>query len=275
MQRDPPEVDADETWVHSGIGNQAILTCTVYAEPPAEVRWYRSDLKLDVTDDHKTEKRGSRYRLIIARVQLPDLDNYTCEAKNNFGSDRESIILTGKPHQAVFRSPPVSKWRDGYNISWSVFSYTAVDEHKLFHRQADYGGRFSTSILSKRWGENLTYYNVREWTDVSIAANNDYKRADITQEMSYMILGLEANTQYEAKVQTRNTFGWSKMSEIFKFSTSFEGGYSWEITDVYSHNGENEIRDLSVTAHGDGGNNLEPLSGLCLFGTTVFLVFQQ
>ncbi|CAB0011905.1 unnamed protein product, partial [Nesidiocoris tenuis] len=33
---DPPEVDADETWVHSGIGNQAILTCTVYAEPPAE-----------------------------------------------------------------------------------------------------------------------------------------------------------------------------------------------------------------------------------------------
>ncbi|KAF6214450.1 hypothetical protein GE061_009193 [Apolygus lucorum] len=252
-----PEVDADEKWVHSGIGNQAILACTVHADPEAEVRWYRSALKLEVTDDHKTERRSNRYLLIILKVQLQDLDNYTCEAQNNFGKARQFILVSGKPHQAIFRSPSTSRWRDGYNISWSVFSYTAIEEHKLFYRRKQFDGRIPTSVLSERWGGNLTYYNVREWTDVSIAVQNDYRHVDITQEMNYMILGLEANTQYEAKVQARNTFGWSKMSDIFVFSTSSEGGFSWETHDIFQTH-ENEIRDLGVTAQGKAVKTWSP-----------------
>ncbi|CAH1396925.1 unnamed protein product [Nezara viridula] len=60
------------------------------------VRWYRSALKLDVTDDHMTEKRGDRHRLIIRQVQIQDLDNYTCEALNNLGKSRQHIVLSGE-----------------------------------------------------------------------------------------------------------------------------------------------------------------------------------
>ena len=37
--------------------------------------------------------------------------------------------------------------------------------------------------------------------------------------MSYLIRGLEPSSQYEARVQARNRFGWNQISEIFRFST--------------------------------------------------------
>ncbi|XP_073987400.1 neurotrimin-like isoform X2 [Rhodnius prolixus] len=257
-----PEVEADEPWIHSGIGNQAVLTCTVYAEPEAQVRWYRSALKLDVTDDHITETRGNRHRLIIRQVQLQDLDNYTCEAYNYLGKSRQYILLSGKPHVAIFRSPAVSKWRDSYNISWSVFSYTPLEEHKLYYRQKQFRGQLHNSLQPEKWG-NLTFLHLREWNEVSLPSSPN---SDITQEMSYLIRKLDSDTKYEAKVQARNSFGWNRMSEVFTFSTRGLDGYSWEPSQDIFHAPETDIvRDMGVTALGRGMTKLStPLIVLIL-----------
>ncbi|KAL1124726.1 hypothetical protein AAG570_001349, partial [Ranatra chinensis] len=219
-----PEVIVEEPWVHSGIGQHAVLSCIVYAEPPAEVRWYRSPLRLDVTDDHPGERQGNRHCLIIRQVQLQDLDNYTCEAHNNLGKARQHVVLSGKPHMVVFRSPNLSKWRDSYNISWSVFSYTPVEEYRLYFRRSQMAGlHISTNFVHDAWG-NLTYFYMREWTDVTLPAG--FSDED-TQEMSYLIRGLEPATQYEAKVQARNNFGWSRMSDVLLFTTRGIGTYKF------------------------------------------------
>jgi hypothetical protein len=34
---DPPEIEVERSWVHSGEGYEAQLVCIVHAEPPAEV----------------------------------------------------------------------------------------------------------------------------------------------------------------------------------------------------------------------------------------------
>lgn len=34
---DPPEIDVERSWVHSGEGYEAQLVCIVHAEPQAEV----------------------------------------------------------------------------------------------------------------------------------------------------------------------------------------------------------------------------------------------
>jgi len=34
---DPPEIEVERVWVHSGEGNEALLVCIVNAEPHAEV----------------------------------------------------------------------------------------------------------------------------------------------------------------------------------------------------------------------------------------------
>lgn len=41
--------------------------------------------------------------------------------------------------------------------------------------------------------------------------------------MSYIIRGLEPGQNYEAKVQARNRYGWSPISDSFTFQTTDTG----------------------------------------------------
>lgn len=38
---DPPEIEVEKDWVHTGEGREAELVCIVHAEPPAEVGFLR------------------------------------------------------------------------------------------------------------------------------------------------------------------------------------------------------------------------------------------
>lgn len=42
---DPPEIEVERGWVHSGEGYEAQLVCIVHAEPPAEVSYIRVIIK--------------------------------------------------------------------------------------------------------------------------------------------------------------------------------------------------------------------------------------
>lgn len=35
---DPPEIDVEGSWIHSGEGQEAVLACVVHADPPATVK---------------------------------------------------------------------------------------------------------------------------------------------------------------------------------------------------------------------------------------------
>lgn len=45
---------------------------------------------------HK-QSRGNRYALNIRNVTVADLGNYTCQASNQLGKDREALTVSGIP----------------------------------------------------------------------------------------------------------------------------------------------------------------------------------
>lgn len=59
-----------------------------------------------------------------------------------------------------------------------------------------------------------------EWNDVILPAAPSEQ---FTQQMSYMIRGLEPAFHYEARVQAKNRFGWNDISDTFHFTTRGTG----------------------------------------------------
>ncbi|XP_035783217.1 hemicentin-1-like isoform X2 [Anopheles albimanus] len=257
----PPEISVENPIVYSGEGQEAMLVCIVHGESQPEVLWHKDTMQIDQTERHVIENRGARHTLIIRKVHPQDFGNYSCIADNQLGKTRKTVTLTGKPKTAVFRSVPNSQWKDKYNISWIVDSHSPIEEYKLYYRQVD-GDTLQTHdgiFLDNRkthttyLGDNMLDYNRKISSYDSYAYNTGYHNLhhkwsktdwrDIvlpafpyshhyTQGMSYLIRGLEPDQQYEARVQSRNRYGWSDFSESFLFTTS---------------NTDTEIRDLGVT----------------------------
>ena len=93
---DAPEIEVDKSWVHGGIGEEAVISCIVYGDPPPNVRWYRETMVLARNENRLMEQFGIRHRLVIARVSERDLGNYSCFAENDLGKSRGFIELSGK-----------------------------------------------------------------------------------------------------------------------------------------------------------------------------------
>ncbi|XP_039280250.1 limbic system-associated membrane protein [Nilaparvata lugens] len=242
----PPEIEVERGWVHSGEGYEAQLVCIVHAEPQAEVLWYRDTLRLDTTERRIMEVRGSRHTLIIRKVQSSDFGNYSCVADNTMGKAREYLELSGKPNPAIFRSHPMGRFKDSYNLTWSVNSYTPIEEFRLYFRRLPpppvpgqltqpqhHHNKRPTRRENETWGGGGGGSGVRlrdEWNDVILPAAPSEQ---FTQQMSYMIRGLEPALHYEARVQAKNRFGWNDISDTFLFTT---------------RGVDPEMRDMGVTA---------------------------
>uniref|UniRef100_A0A8D8LSB1 Lachesin n=1 Tax=Cacopsylla melanoneura TaxID=428564 RepID=A0A8D8LSB1_9HEMI len=226
----PPEIELERAWVHSGEGYEAQLVCIVDAQPTAEVIWYKETLKLDTTERRIMETRGRRHTLVIRKVLFTDFGNYSCVAENSMGKTRQYLELSGRPNPAIFKSHPTGRYKDNYNITWAVNSYTPIEEFKLLFRkvpvhndnvnyQYQHSKRPTRRQDNDTFGSQLSNQWARSdiWNDV-VVPNSPTEQ--FTQQMSYLIRGLEPGTQYEAKVMAKNRFGWNQMSESFKFQTT-------------------------------------------------------
>lgn len=69
-------------------------------------------MQLDTTERHIMENRGSRHTLIIRKVHPQDFGNYSCNAENQLGKSKKYLMLSGKPNTAIFRSAPISQYKD-------------------------------------------------------------------------------------------------------------------------------------------------------------------
>ncbi|XKL67168.1 hypothetical protein PGB90_010588 [Kerria lacca] len=241
-----PEIQAEKHWVHSGENEEAELVCIVNAEPAAEVLWYRNTLQLDVTERRITENRGSRHTLIIRKVESDDFGNYSCVADNAVGKSRQDLILSGKPLPAIVSGYSKGKFKDNYNITWVVGSYTPIDDYKLSYKivsdipqtypQVSYSNRkFNKSNLK---GNEMIYSNEIEglrsrWKNITLTASSIER---FNHTMSYHIQDLEPDTKYEVIVYSKNRFGWSEPSEPFLFETKGT---------------EPEMRDMGVKSMND------------------------
>ena len=111
---------------------------------------------------------------------------------------------TSQSYNFVFQS---------YELSWSVDSYSPIEEYRLLYRKIKpYHGPLDSSFPL---GEG-------DWTNVIIPG--DMNNLGFTHLRSYLISGLLPESEYECLVQARNRFGWSDASRLFTFFTSTKGG---------------------------------------------------
>lgn len=260
----PPEILVERSIVHTGEGHEAQLVCIVHGENQPEVLWYRDTMQLDTTERRIMESRGSRHTLIIRKVHTSDFGNYTCVADNQLGKSRKSITLTGKPSPAKFQSESKGHWKDSYNISWTVESISPIEEYQLWFRKLSADNQQDQirplqhqsqqeQHLRKHKKDNYymrpdgtgKYFGYphrnSEWQDVILPAAYSSDN-QIKHTMHYFIKYLEPLSHYEAKVQARNRFGWSSVSEPFIFETTDADMFLNEISQANRRNSDSDSK---------------------------------
>ncbi|XP_063240276.1 neuronal growth regulator 1-like [Bacillus rossius redtenbacheri] len=264
----PPEIEVESSWVHTGEGREVQLVCIVHSDPPAEVVWFKDTLRLDSTDRRIMEARGSRRTLILRKVQTSDFGNYTCVADNGLGKSRQSIELSGKPNRPVFLSERAGWHRDSYNLSWSVDSYTPVEEFKLLFRkmaakmaagalpeaQQTEARQRERQMFGKNDSDSDQEGKADGWLDVLVPA---VPSEQLTQRAWHVIRQLQPGASYEAKVRARNRFGWGEQSPSFQFATSSSESALYQPSPEPAIYEEPAARDLGMRAYSSGAKSPE------------------
>eukprot|EP00096_Caligus_rogercresseyi_P003115 TRINITY_DN1570_c0_g1_i1.p1 TRINITY_DN1570_c0_g1~~TRINITY_DN1570_c0_g1_i1.p1 ORF type:complete len:506 (+),score=90.45 TRINITY_DN1570_c0_g1_i1:124-1641(+) len=196
-----PEAKPEQLQVHGGIGYQVELVCVVYAEPLADVLWYKDTMLLDSNGKRYMQQKGNRYTLLIRDVEKSDFGNYSCSASNMLGKSRAYLRVVGNPNTPVFNSHVTSESPTSYKLSWITESYSRIMEYRLLYRR-----------LPDDPSQDILYaYN-------NIIINGEGTHG-LQHHQSYILDSLSANSLYEAQIQARNSFGWSDISEKFQFYT--------------------------------------------------------
>jgi len=196
-----PEVSAELSVVHTGVGYSVSLSCIVGANPEATVRWYRKSLLLESDNNFLIESKGTLHTFIIRKVSSDHFGQFTCLASNSLGREAAQVEVTGLPHAPVFQSGILSKSSNSHHLSWLTESYSHIAEYRLVYRKI---------VESK--GNDVLYV----WTHLNLRGD---KNQGISHNMTYELDNLEEDSKYEAKVEAKNDWGWSNQSDIFKFFT--------------------------------------------------------
>jgi len=190
-----PKVEQLKSELYSGLNLDEDIICSVHSSPRAEVIWTKNG---EVLPDDETKflvsQRGNQHILKLNQITKDMFGIYSCEAKNELGSDKTSIEVSGKAEPVVFTSADISLYTDSYTLSWTVKSKSEVAN---FHMQ------FKETSGSK-------------WSSIEVKAS---KSPNGSFQGTALLSHLHSATQYDAKVSSKNDFGYSEPKYIFNFAT--------------------------------------------------------
>lgn len=234
-----PVVTAVPSKVATLEGTRVSLTCSVLSVPKSDVRWFfkRSQLKMD--QKHMMEERENNYTLTLENVRESNLGEYTCSAVNKIGDGQAVVFLTGIPFGLDFTSSTLGLYKSSYNLTWTVKTFSPLDETEISYRRVGLGHWTTRSInhLIQSWNYGNYYPGGSSGSDsysdtprsISSATNtaNDggnkfhsVSRTGPFAEGTWQFTHLIPNSEYEVKIRERNKYGWSLEEPSFVFKTS-------------------------------------------------------
>ena len=93
---DAPEIEVEESVIHTSLGSEEELVCQVTALPLATVSWQKDGKSLDRSTPGLLIHQGhSRHSLAVLDITKDSEGQYECVATNSQGQTRMKIMLTG------------------------------------------------------------------------------------------------------------------------------------------------------------------------------------
>ncbi|XP_023328691.1 protein amalgam [Eurytemora carolleeae] len=184
------------------------LACSVDANPPAKVTWYKDGKYL------KTEnlKEGSEQQHFFSVTSLKESDygNYTCEARNKIGLASQSLELKGQPDQPVILSNIQSYAETEYTLSWRVWTPPTLP---ILNQSILY--RLKSKANGEKVGESEG-----TWHNLALISDTGAQQGVEKDEYKMDLTGLLSDAEYEVRIRAMNKQGWSQLSQPFFFKTS-------------------------------------------------------
>ncbi|KAG7154817.1 Neuroglian-like 3, partial [Homarus americanus] len=106
-----PDVTVTKDRVFTSMNTEAILECTVFSHPPADIAWFKDDMpilgssNLKIMKKQLEESEGVVITLTLLDTAPEDIGTYTCKAVNVIGStNRDVELLTKSPPLIIKQS---------------------------------------------------------------------------------------------------------------------------------------------------------------------------
>ena len=91
---DRPEIEQEETFIHTREGGQTEVICVVHSSPRANVSWFKNGAPLD-TRANQINQIGNRHTLSLPITGRDSFGEYTCRASNPYGTSQKTTEVSG------------------------------------------------------------------------------------------------------------------------------------------------------------------------------------
>jgi len=201
-----PQIEQEQTFIHTNEYDETEVICIVHASPKAEVTWFKNGAEMSDNQGIVTS-RGNRHTLILPGIKTSTFGQYKCKATNKFGSDEKTTEVSGHAKPVNFKSDPMGEQETYFNMEWVTESISPVTNFKLQYKEEDYS-YWSINSIQDDEDEN--------WTEVQIVPQSN---GDDYYAGRYTIDKLSPAKNYMARVASKNDYGYSKFSQAFRFGT--------------------------------------------------------
>lgn len=190
-----PEIDQEETFIHTREGDQTEVICVVHSSPRAEITWYKNGDQLDTTTN-AISHIGNRHTLSVPITSQEAFGQYTCRAQNQYGESQKTTEVSGKAAPANMLSDPKGTEYNRFHLEWTAESFSPITKFKVEFKE----------VGEEKWKSDET-------TAIKLPHQEN------TFTGSYVIPRLVPAKVYYARVSSQNTYGYSSPSQVFKFAT--------------------------------------------------------
>jgi len=195
-----PEIEIDNLLIQTKHGEEEEIVCTVHAVPLATVTWLKGETTVDAnTPNIVINKKHNHHTLTILSVKEDTIGQYSCLASNTLGQAKQTVEVNGLARPAIITSSMEGQFTNEYTLQWHATSRDDITQFQVSVRK-----------------EKETEWDLFEVEVEGVGAEH---HVGVEHHGHLLLNDLQQATLYEARVASKNRFGFNQPGKVFIFGT--------------------------------------------------------